>query len=161
MAMHSLSKLISEHPFFQGLDLAIIETIAGCGQNIRLEAGSYLYREGDAASHFYLLRDGEAALESFAPGRGVMTLQTLRAGDVLGVSWLVAPHRTQFDAHILAAGRAIKFDAACLREKCDRDPVVGYALMKQFMPTLVERMNAARLKAIDIYAPPIEGKSAS
>jgi len=50
--------------------------------------------------------------------------------------------------------RAIGIDARCLRGKCDADHHLGYELMMRFMPVLIERLNAARMQALDVYAVP-------
>jgi CRP/FNR family transcriptional regulator, cyclic AMP receptor protein len=52
---------------------------------------------------------------------------------------------------VLEDGSAIQFDGACLRGKCDADPVLGYALMKAFAGLLVRRYMETRLQLIDVY----------
>ena len=101
---------------------AHLELIAGCGQNTGFEAGEYLFREGDQADTFYLVRHGRVQLETFVPGRGAVTIQTVDEGDVVGWSWLFPPYRWHFDARALDLVRAVAFDGACLRGKCDERP---------------------------------------
>ena len=85
------------------------------------------------------------------PGRGAVTFQTLSAGEVVGVSWLIPPYRWSYDARALEAVRAIALDAACLRRKCDADHDFGYAMMLRFVPVLVQRLQATRLQILDVY----------
>ena len=47
--------------------------------------------------------------------------------------------------------RAIAFDGACLRGKCEADHELGYELMQRFAPVLVERLQATRLQLLDVY----------
>ena len=54
-------------------------------------AAQYLFREGDPADVFYVVRHGSVALETFVPARGAVTIETLEAGEVLGWSWLFPP----------------------------------------------------------------------
>ena len=84
---------------------------------MRFEAGQYLFHEGESADQFYLLRHGRVALELRDPARGAVTLQTLREGEVFGLSWLVPPYRWTYDARAIDLVRAIAIDAACLRRK--------------------------------------------
>jgi len=70
---------------------------------------------------------------------------------VIGLSWLVPPYRWTYDARAQEDVRAISLDATCLRGKCDADPVLGYEVMKRFMPTLVERIHNTRLQMLDVY----------
>jgi hypothetical protein len=75
----------------------------------------------------------------------------LGEGEILGVSWLVPPYRWDFDARAVGLVRAVAFDAACLRGKCEADHDLGYELMKRFVPELVRRMQAARLQSLNLY----------
>jgi hypothetical protein len=45
----------------------------------------------------------------------------------------------------------VALDGACLRGKCDEDHKLGYELMKRFAPIIVERLQATRLRLLDIY----------
>ena len=45
----------------------------------------------------------------------------------------------------------VAFDAACLRGKADADPVLGYELMRRFIPVIVERLQATRVRLLDVY----------
>lgn len=85
------------------------------------------------------------------PGRGAVTFQTLNPGDVVGVSWLVAPYHWSYDAHAVELVRAISLDAKCLRGKCDKDHDLGYELMTRFVPMLAQRLHATRLQVLDVY----------
>lgn len=149
--MKDIADMVAEHPFVDGLDDNMIATISGCGRNVSFRPGQTVFREGEPADAFYLLRSGVVALEMFAPGQGAFTFATLRQGQLLGVSWLVPPYRWVFDARAVELTRAIAFDAKCLRDKCDADPAMGYALMKRFITPLSERLHAARIQAADLF----------
>ncbi len=125
--------------------------IVGCAANVRFEAGEYIFREGEDANQFYIIRHGKVALELFTPERGVLTIQTLGAGDVLGWSWLFPPYRWRFDARALELTRAIALDGTCLRNKCDEDHNLGYELVKRFAQIIIERLQATRLQLLDVY----------
>jgi CRP-like cAMP-binding protein len=149
--MKTLDAEIAESTVFRGLSAAHLELIAGCGQNTGFEAGAYLFREGGQADTFYLLRHGRVMLETFVPGRGALTVETVDEGDVVGWSWLFPPYRWHFDARALDAVRAIAFDGACLRRKCDDDHSLGYELLGRFSPVMLERLQATRLQLLDVY----------
>ena len=151
MQMHGLDRIVCEHPFFAGLSEPFCTLVCGCAKNVRFEAGQYLFHEGEPADEFYLIRHGHVALELHAPERGAVTFQTLREGEVVGVSWLVPPYRWTYDARALTLVRAIALDAACLREKCEEDHDLGYDMMKRFMPVLIQRLQATRLQILDVY----------
>lgn len=147
----SLRRIVSEHPFFSGLEKGFCDLVCGCAKNVRFEPGQYLLREGDAANELYLISDGRVALEIHAPGRAPITFQTLGPGEVVGVSWLIPPYRWTYDARAIDQVRAISLDAACLRRKCDEDHDLGYDMMMRFVPVLVQRLQATRLQILDVY----------
>jgi CRP-like cAMP-binding protein len=136
---------------FQGLESPALELIAGCGSNTSLSRDELLFREGQPAETFYVLRHGRVSLETFVPGRGTVTIETLEPGDVIGWSWLFPPYRWHFDARALADLRLTSFDGACLRGKCDADPRLGYELMTRFAQVMIERLQATRLRLLDVY----------
>jgi CRP-like cAMP-binding protein len=149
--MTTLTEILRDAPFFAGLRPETLELVAGCGSNVQFDAGALIFREGDEADAFYLLRHGSIAIEAYAPSSGPLVIETLEAGDVLGWSWLFAPYRWHFDAHALTAVRATAFDGACLRGKCDADPQLGYELVSRFAQTLIERLQWTRLRLLDVY----------
>lgn len=147
----SMRELITEHPFFGDLAPEYLELIAGCGSNVKFDAERYIFREGDEANEFYLIRRGKVALEIHAPERGPIIIQTLHDGDILGWSWLVPPHKKRFAARAVEPTRAIALDGACLRKKCDEDPRLGYELLQRFAQIIGERLQATRLQILDLY----------
>lgn len=142
--------MIAAHPFFKGLSADVCRMIAGCGKNVRFDPGQRIYRQGDPADTFYVIRIGRVALEVQAGGKPTI-FDTLSDNDILNASWLVPPYVCQSDARAVAVTRAISLDAVCLRGKCDADHNLGYELMKRFVPVVVERLTNARLQALDVY----------
>jgi CRP/FNR family cyclic AMP-dependent transcriptional regulator len=149
--MQTLEDLIAAAPLFDGLSGAQLGLIAGCGANERFAAGAELFREGGRADRFFLIREGSVALELDAPGRGTLVIETLQAGEVVGWSWLFEPYRWQFDARAREPIRAVAFDGACLRGKCEADHELGYQLMRRFAGSITERLQATRLQLLDVY----------
>ena len=149
--MQELSDILAGVPFFEGLRHAELETIAACGQNVHFDAGATLFREGDAADTFYVVRHGSVAIETFVPARGSMMIETIESGEVIGWSWLFPPYRWHFDAKALGLVRATMFDAACLRQKCEADTAFGYDLMGRFAQVMIERLQWTRLRLLDMY----------
>ena len=122
-----------------GLDSGRLALLAGCAGNVHFAAGESIFREGEPADTFYIVRHGSVALETFVPARGPVLIETIEAGEVVGWSWPFAPYRWHLDARALTVVRATGFDGACLRQKCEDDPAVGYDLMGRFAQVLIER----------------------
>lgn len=149
--MENLERILSEHPFFAGLDKAFLDLACGCAKNARFEGDQFIAHEGEAADHFYLLREGRVALQVSAPGRGAATFLTLGPGEVFGVNWLVPPYRWTYDARALDRTRVIAMDGLCLRNKCEADHNLGYDIMKRLMPIVIDRLHTTRIQFLDLY----------
>ncbi len=78
-------------------------------------------------------------------------IETLGPGDVVGWSWLFPPYRWQFDAVALERVAAVALDGACLRAKCDDDTRLGFELTRRFAGVLIDRLQATRLRLLDLY----------
>jgi CRP-like cAMP-binding protein len=149
--MRALDTVLADVPLLSGMSADELALLAGCASNVRFDAGDMLFREGDQADTFYVVRHGSVALETFVPARGGMTIETIEAGEVIGWSWLFPPYRWHFDARALSQVRATAIDGACLRGKCEDDPALGYDLMKRFAQVLIERLQWTRLRLLDVY----------
>ncbi|MGB7982582.1 MAG: cyclic nucleotide-binding domain-containing protein [Candidatus Nanopelagicales bacterium] len=152
--MPTLVEYLPEHPFLAGLDPAAMELVVGCAQNVHFPAGQVLFRTGDPADTFYVIRHGRVALDLHDPRHQTMVIATLDEDDVVGWSWLIPPYRWVFDARALTPVSAVALDGACLRGKCDTDPALGYALMQRVSHVLYQRLQDARLRLLDLYGSP-------
>ncbi len=142
---------LARHPFFAGIDPAIVDTLAECAHGLSVPAGQFLAREGEAAPGFFLLEGGTVALELHRPGRMPVVFETLRQGDLVGTSWVIPPYRWSCDVRAVDPVRAVAVDGRCLRGKSESDPKLGYELLKRFLPLFVERLEAVRLQLVDVY----------
>lgn len=149
--MKKIADILADHAFFQGLTNEHLAFIAGCGKNVVFEEQALIAKPGDAANEFYLIRHGQAALILGMPPHPPFIYQTLGENDILGLSWLIPPYRWTVTVQAITTIRAIAIDGACLREKCEKDPSLGFILMKHLVQVLVSREEAARLHLLDIY----------
>jgi len=149
--METIETLLQDVPFFAALAPEELELVAGCASNVHFDENEVLFREGEQADTFYLVRHGVIAIEMFVPGRGTTTIETIEAGEIVGWSWLFPPYRWHFDARALVPVRATSFDGACIRGKCDASPALGYGLMSRVSQVLIERLQWTRLRLLDVY----------
>ncbi|MBZ5660254.1 MAG: cyclic nucleotide-binding domain-containing protein [Acidobacteriia bacterium] len=149
--METLERILAEHPFSRDLQKPYAELLVGCAANVRFEAGEFLFREGDEANQFYLIRQGIVSVEIFAGPSGQTTITTMGEGEVLGWSWLFPPYRWKFDARAVELTRAIALDGKCLRAKCEADHDLGYELLKRFALMVEQRLDATRLQLLNVY----------
>jgi CRP/FNR family transcriptional regulator, cyclic AMP receptor protein len=155
--MNSIADELTPHRFFAGMEKAHLEVLTGCARNVVLPKGTSIIREGSAADAFWAVRAGRIAIGVSSPGRGMLTIDTLHTGDVLGWAWLFPPYRWHFDADALDDVHAVVFDAVCLRGKCAADPALGFDLAQRVASILGDRLHAARMRILDLYGPPNAG----
>ena len=146
-----LESLVTEHPFFKGFASRYIELMVGSAAEMDFEPREIIFRAGEEAKHFYLLRHGRVAIEVFSHERGPVAIETVDAGEVLGWSWLVEPYQWHFDAQAIESTEIIAFDAQVIRQVSAADPPFGYALLSRFRPLIVQRLEATRIQLLDLY----------
>ena len=151
MQPESLVRSLGKHLFVEGMSEAELEFLSGCTKNVRFAPGEFLFREGAPADTLLLLREGRVALESHAPGRGAVAVETVGPGDVLGWSALFPPHRWHLDGRALEPALAFAVDGRCLREKMGREPAFGFAVTKRLLFQVHRRLERARLQQLDVY----------
>jgi hypothetical protein len=80
-----------------------------------------------------------------------LTIETLEGGEVLGWSWLFPPYRWRFSARVVEPVRVIVMDGVYLRDQAEEDHNFGYELEKRMAQVVVQRLQAARLRLLDVY----------
>lgn len=143
--------VLKSTPMFSDLKHEHIVTIAGCAKNMHFRKGEKIYAEGDPADNFLIIRKGRVAIDMETPHRGILTVHTIDEGDVVGWSWLFPPYTWHYNARAVDDTRAIALDADCLRGKSERDPELGYELMKRFSAVMLTRLEATRMQLMNIY----------
>lgn len=149
--VEELTALIDDHGLLGGFPTEVTQLIAGCARNVAFATDQMLLQEGEDATTFYLVRRGRVSLEVHQPGRGPLVIETIGPGSAVGWSWLFPPYRWHLDARALEPVGAIAIDGACLRNKAEADPAFGYELIKRFAQVMLERLQATRLRLLDIY----------
>ena len=146
-----LNEIIAAHPFLKGLEAQYLPLFFKAATYQRFGIDNLFFRENCDADHFYLIHKGAVALESFVPGRGVTTVQTISAGEALGWSWLFPPYRWHFSARAIEPTELVAFSASYLRQQAKEDPVFGFELMKRVANVLVQRLKATRMQLLEFY----------
>lgn len=138
------------HPFIQGLEHDDVEVFVQLGRLAEFAARDIIFRAGEPADTFYLVRSGVVALQVDAGGTFPRTIQNITEGSALGWSWLFEPYEWQFDAVAQTPIRAIAFDAVALREKFARDPACGYHVMARVAEVMARRLHATRRQVLNL-----------
>ena len=140
--MKTMEELVGEVPALAGLDAAHSSWSRAARRTLASRPASICSARATPRTRFYAIRHGSVALEIHVPAREAVIIETLHEGDLLGWSWLFPPYRWSFDARAVEPVRAIAFDGACLRGKCEADHDLGYELMRRIAQVIIERLQA-------------------
>jgi len=141
-------------PLLADLTAEQLARIAALGHTVAFTAGQQIIEEGRPAEHCWLIRSGHVALQVRLPNDTATTVQTLGHGDVLGWSWLLAPHYWRFDGIATQPVSAIELDAVRLRELAAQDCSLGYLIALRLGEALANRLHSTRARLLDLYRSP-------
>src|SRR5882724_6782878 len=147
----ALHDFLAHHSMFQGLTPDQIALVATRATSAHYGNRHRVFAYGALADKFYIIQKGTVGVEIPAVAGAPLTIQTVGDGGVLGWSWLMPPYRWLFDARALAPSEIVVLDGESVRSDCEKDPKLGYELMKRFAILMAERLNAARETAIKHY----------
>lgn len=147
---HVIEQDLRLHPFCRGMEDSHVATLTHCSRYWNLQAGEFLWRQGESADTCFLVISGKVSLELGVPNEGANRLEVLKGGDVLGWSWLLENGRWHFDARALTAVRGIALDTAKMRTLCAEDCEFGYAVLSRCTPLIAERLERTGKLALEL-----------
>jgi CRP/FNR family cyclic AMP-dependent transcriptional regulator len=150
METATLEKILDEHPFFRGMKAQHLRTIVESATVVRFEPGEVIFREGEPAHRFYVIRTGRVALQLVSYRIDPFTVMTIERGDIVGWSWLYPPYRWKLTAKALEDTRAISLDGRHVCTRCDEDHDLGYELMKRFAHIIDDRVEALSVHLVEV-----------
>jgi CRP-like cAMP-binding protein len=130
-----------------------LDLLMALGREVEFPAGRRIFEEKGNADRFWIVRDGDIALELHVPGHPAAAIEKLGQGSLLGWSWLFPPRRWHMSAQALTDVRAIEFDAAAVRGLCREDPELGYVFVLACAEVIGHRLEDARTRLLDLYGP--------
>lgn len=148
--MSSVEDILSKHPFFHELNQSYLRELSMCASTIGFDEGEYLFHEGDPASTFYIIQEGTVAIEMADERLGNFVVETLSEGDIVGWSWLFPPYKWHFEGRAVSLVRGVVFDGKCIRDRMEKNPSMGYEMLKSFSQMIVERLEQTRKQVKDI-----------
>lgn len=151
MASESIKAYLIEHDFLQGMSPEFLELMARHVVEEEFSTQQCVFQQDSIAKHFYIIKNGNVDVEVPSLVGAPLVLQSLSKGAVLGWSWLIAPYKWHFEAHATQPSTLLTFDADALRDHCERDPKFGYDILKRFAALMMQRLEAARIQAIEAF----------
>ena len=151
MKDNSLLETLREVSFLRGVADEYIEKIVEIAERAEFPEGKIIFREGEPASHIYLIVRGNVSLEICASGVGCKRILTLGAGDVAGLSPVLEHTRLTATARAISPTEALKISGNQILAVCEHNPRFGYEFMRKTALALSKRLVATRMQLLDVY----------
>ena len=101
------------------------------GKIISLKSGEYLFREGDYAKYFYLVRSGQIFILKYASSGRVFSLRLATHGSIIGELPLYEENPTYiFNAVAQSASEVYAIEFPTLHKYLERKPLLAINLLK-------------------------------
>ncbi|WP_439681277.1 Crp/Fnr family transcriptional regulator [Embleya sp. MST-111070] len=130
-----------------------LDRLMAFGRPVTFEPGARMFEEDRPARSFWLVEGGSVCLDVHVPGGHPATVETLGSGELVGWSRLFPPYRWHLGGRAVGAVRAVEFDAGAVRAECERDPDSGRAITLACAQVIAGRLQASRLRLLDLYGP--------
>jgi CRP/FNR family cyclic AMP-dependent transcriptional regulator len=146
-----LDQLREKSALLQALTNTEVDLFESAATELRLSAGEVLFEEEGPADAFYIVVDGTIGLELTTPGKDPIVIQTLGAGDLVGVSWLFPPHRWNWRARAIVDSDLAAFDAALIRSAMERNRDLALEVLAVVSREVAVRLHRTRVQLLDLY----------
>jgi CRP-like cAMP-binding protein len=143
---------LATHQFLHGMPRRQLAVLANVASDVRYPARHRLFEDGGYARRFWLIRSGCVALDLSVPGQGLVKLETIGMGELLGWSWLFPPFQSAFGAVTVDHVEAFEFDGEAVRACCAADPQLGYDVTQRLARLVANRLEATRIRLISVSA---------
>jgi len=143
--------LLASHPFLRGLPADDVARLADATEPISLPAGHRLFEQGSRAEKFWLITSGQVALDLQCPGRAPVIVETIGAGEVIGISWLSPPFKWEVGARATEPVTGFEIDGRTVMALCDSEPLLGYRLTRRMLAVVSRRLQATRRRLLDAF----------
>ena len=106
------------------MDAAAVEVVIAAGTWQIVEAGHFIYRQGDDHRRFYIIAGGEVELSLDVEGGGQHTICRIGAGGHFGETSLLTNSRNSLNARALTRVSLLGFDAPAFNTVLLADPTI-------------------------------------
>lgn len=139
---------LAAHPFPRGMRDGHLAELAGAASRVTFPAGHRVFEIGGYAGRFWLLQSGHVHLDLSVPEEGLVVIDTVGMGGILGCSWLLSPYQWAFGARCASPVQAFEFDAEAVRDRCAADQEFAYELTRRLIGVVGHRMQGTRARLL-------------
>lgn len=151
-------ELIRRYQCFSGLSPEHIDQLAQMSSEIVVDRGYMFFREEDPLDAVFLLIEGEVAIVTDLPEKGLeVTTGMIVPGELFGWSGLLPPFQATASARANTSSRVLILDCVQLRMAFERDQTFAYILTQRIAQVIRDRLNGLRAESLAFSQPRYSG----
>jgi CRP/FNR family cyclic AMP-dependent transcriptional regulator len=142
-------ELLRRYPFFALLDEKQLDALSEISQEKSYPQDALLVKENSDATCLALLMEGDVDLIFSGGGEGAISnalVGSIAPGEVYGVSSLIEPYRYTATARATMPVKVIELDGVALRAMLEKDPRLGYVMMRNVSIAVLERLRYTQVE---------------
>ncbi|WP_252858426.1 Crp/Fnr family transcriptional regulator [Pseudomonas nitroreducens] len=129
-------------PQFADLPDALMAGLCESATLLRAEAGRLLFREGDPAEHFLLVRRGCVEMLRFTCDGEERVFHLFREGQLIAEAAMFMPHgRYPMNARSQGSGEFFRLSRNALRKACENHPPLAMRMLENLSLRLYRQVN--------------------
>lgn len=148
----STTQHLYRFPLFAGLPEGVIRAIAFMSEEITVNAGEWLFHEGQRADAMYVILSGTVDLKMAINAERIdlADLERLTDGDLIGWSSLVEPRVYTLSAIAVTDVHLVKLDADGINDLLDQNPEAGYTLIRRLIGICRRRLTNMHTRFVSL-----------
>ncbi len=136
------SQELAQSPLFSDLPADVLDQFAALAREVTCPAGKMLFREGNEASHLYLLRTGKINVlvqpTALTEPLTIVSLSTF--GQLVGWSGFMPPNYYTASALCQEDSTLLAFDGQRFNDILEENPAVGLIVMRRIAHVISQRL---------------------
>ena len=129
---------------FQGLSESQLEHLRTIGSEAPMQAGQWLFHEGDAAEQMYILKYGAVELLTSVDEVELPITIVREPGNCFGTSTMVPPHQYSLSARCAEDGTLLSIQKTDLEQIIKTDVDVGNMILSNLAKHFLDRLKETR-----------------
>jgi len=131
---------------FEAMESTMMENLSAVGDVLAPAEGTYLFRDGDRAESYFIVKDGKVALE-FKQEDGSVLTETVGSGMGVGCSAIAGLREYMSAARCETPCKLLYWSQSTLRHLFNQENRLGYMMMKACAMSLNARV-AGKLEKV-------------
>lgn len=146
---------LKKYELFSVFADAQLKRIAEITDTKTYKAAAHVYEHGDRAKYLFVVSKGLVSLREIQPGDQVgIAFEMRERGELFGAACVMKPQQYTLTAVCLEDSELIAVDADRLFELCEKEPEMGYKLMRKIAQLYFERYKVAKRQLREMVKAP-------